>query len=207
MNKELLSYAIDFVSFLVDRIPQKEMANIKEIILFGSVPRGEAGKTSDVDVFVNVIKRDNLERTVEKIANDFYNTEIFRKWKLRGVENEIKAIVDKMDAWKDLKVSLISDGITLYSKYLGHVRGKQQVIIYWGKVKPDSKRVLLSKKLYGYSYRGSRYKGLAELTNTAKLAANCVMANLEDSRKITDMMRDMGITFRTIYVSRIDVKE
>ena len=83
MNKSLLAYAIDFVSFLVDNLDEKEMRNIKEILLFGSVSKGKADKKSDIDIFVNIIKHDNIERIIDRIKKDFYDTEIYKKWKLK----------------------------------------------------------------------------------------------------------------------------
>ena len=49
MGFKLIAYAMDFSSFLVQKV--KEKYKIKNIILFGSVSREEAGKTSDVDIF------------------------------------------------------------------------------------------------------------------------------------------------------------
>lgn len=203
MNKTLLAYTIDFASFLVDSLEEKDMKNIKEIILFGSVSKGMADKDSDVDIFINIFKKDNIERKVEKIKNDFYKGEIYKRWKLRGIDNEIKIIVDSLDKWKDLKISIISDGITLYSKYRGYVKGEQKVIIYWDKIDNESKRVLLSKKLYGYNYRKMRYKGLLELTSSEKIGSNCIITNLEDAKKILDIFKEQEITAKTIYVNKV----
>ncbi|MBI2137532.1 nucleotidyltransferase domain-containing protein, partial [Candidatus Woesearchaeota archaeon] len=43
---------MDVASFLVQKVSERE--KIRNIILFGSVARGEADKTSDVDLFVDV---------------------------------------------------------------------------------------------------------------------------------------------------------
>lgn len=203
MNKEILAYSVDFVSYLIDSLEEPGLKNIVEIILFGSAARGTSDRESDVDIFVNVLKQNNMEAKVERIKEGFYRSDVFKRWKLRGIENEIRPIVDRLAKWRDLKVSIISDGITLYSKYTARAKGEQQVIIYWEKIKPESKRVLLSKKLYGYTYKKSRYKGLLELTGSVKIGPNCIIVSLEHSRKITDLFRSLGITAKTIFVSRI----
>ncbi len=203
MNKDILSYAIEFVSFLIGNLEQKELGNIKEIIVFGSVARGTAEKGSDVDIFINVISENGIEGRIEKIKEDFYKTEVFKKWKLKGVENEFKIIIDRLEKWKDLQISIISDGFVLFSKYKSQIEGEQQVLLYWDKIGNSSKRVLLSKKLYGYTYKNSRYKGLIELTGSVKLGTNCIMVKLEDSEKIIETFESLGIQVKRIYLNRL----
>ena len=203
MNKELLAYAMDFVSFFTEEFPEDSIKKVKDIILFGSVARRSADKNSDIDIFINVTNAENLESKIEKIKSDFYKTEVFKRWKLKGVENEIKIIADRLDKWKDLKISIISDGIILYSKYTGASKGAQQVILYWDGVKDQSKRVLLSKKLYGYTQGKFKYKGMVELTGSEKLGSNCILSSLQDSKKFIDIFNEMKINVKRIYVSRI----
>ncbi len=203
MNKDMLSYTMNFVSFLVDNIDEKDLENIKSIVLFGSVARKSTHKESDIDLFVDVIKQNNIEKKIDKIKEDYFESEKFKKWHLRGIDNAINIIVDRMDKWGDLNLSIVSDGISLYSKYTKNIKGEQKVIIYWDKISPESKRVSISKKLYGYSYKKSKYKGLIELTNSIKLSSNCIISNLENAKKIVSMIRESKITVKTIYVNQI----
>jgi hypothetical protein len=221
MNKRLLSYALEFASVLVDSLNEKELLGLKEIILFGSVARGEASKESDIDIFINVSKSgknsSSIERTISYILNSEYKNsnrnypeKIFSKkaitgfverWKLMGMDNRINCIVGELNKWGDLKQSIISDGIILYGKYTGLVKGRSFVIISWDKIKPETKRVFLSKKLYGYNSKGKRYSGIIEGTGTIKLASNCIMVPLEDAKKVILLFKDYGIDVRRFHMS------
>ncbi len=205
MNKELVAYAGHFVSFLIQNIDRKNLGNVKEMILFGSVARGEAGKESDVDLFINVFREDSaVEKAISFLVKKFYASQAFKgHWKLLGVENEIKCIVGRLERWKDLEPSVISDGIILYGKYAGLAKGKAFALVYWGKVKPETKRVFLSKKLYGYAYRGKSYKGAMEGADAVKLGSNCLLVPLENSRAVLHIFKELGVQTRTIHVSRL----
>ncbi len=204
MNKELVAYAYGFVSYLMQNMDRQMLLNIKDIILFGSAARGEAGKDSDVDIFVNVVRDDKKTAdAVSRSIGGFYKTEAFRMWKLMGIENEIKCVTGRLEEWKDLKTSIMANGITLYGKYKALTKGSRSVVIYWGKVKPESKRVLLSKKLYGYNYKGKGYKGLLEVTKSVKLGGNCIVAPMDNCQMVFDMFRQLEIKPKVIYISRL----
>ncbi len=203
-SKNLLAYAMDFASFLVSSLKGEELANIKSVIVFGSVSRGEAEKDSDIDIFIDAIRQDSLETKVAGILKDFDKTEVFRRWELKGIDNRINCITGRLDSWRELKISVITNGITLYSKYTGHAKGKQYVTIYWNAIKSASKRVQLSKRLYGYRHKKAYYKGIVELTNSIRLGANCLLSPLASVNNVIETIKDSGTTFRTIYVQRID---
>jgi len=161
MNVKLLSYSMDFTSFLMGELNEKDASTVRNIILFGSAARGDAGKNSDIDLFVDLkSESQSIERKASFITDAFYKSASFRRWKLIGVENRISCVVGRLDRWKDLKPSIISDGIVLFGKYTGSLRGASSVIFFWSNVKPESKRVLLSKRLYGFSQKGRKYQGL-----------------------------------------------
>jgi hypothetical protein len=205
-KKSTLAYALDFISFLLENIEVREFANARSIVLFGSAARGGAGKSSDVDIFIDVLVESKaFEKKVSGIVNDFYGSERFRRyWKLQGMENEINCIVGKLDRWKDLKQSVIADGIVLYGKYKSALEGETFVLFYWDKITPESKRVLLSKKIYGYKYKGKKYSGLLDKTSSVKLGSNCIMVPLGDAQRLLDTFRGLKVQAKTIYLSRAE---
>ncbi len=114
---ELIGYSIQFVSYIVYNLQTSLYKEIKEAILFGSVTRGEATSSSDIDIFFNTFTENKiLFERIQQLTKKFYTTEYYRIWKNLGINNEIKPIVGILDKWS-LKQSIIANGITLFSKY------------------------------------------------------------------------------------------
>ncbi len=203
-HKGLIAYAQQYTSFLLFNLKLEDYKLIKEIILFGSVARGEATKDSDVDIFVNLFKESKkLEKEIDRLTKKFYETEFWRSWKLMGVTNDLKPMTGILDQWK-LKASVIANGIMLYGKYQRVLsKGAPYVIIYWDKVRPEGKRVFLSKKLYGYTQKGKPYKGLIPSEVFTKLSANCIIVPLDYAQTLLHFFKDMKICYRTIYVGKM----
>lgn len=168
-SKFLLPYALDFSSFLLQKI--KDKSKIKSIILFGSVAREEASQKSDVDIFVDLIKESKeTEIEISSIKEEFYRSAKFtRYWKLLGVRNEIQQVVGELNQWKELKSSIINNGILLYGKYKPEVKGKPKVLFVWENISPNSKRVLFNKQLFGYKQYEKFYPGLLQKYNGERL--------------------------------------
>jgi len=173
-KSDLISYAADFASFLIKSI---NIDNIKEIILFGSASRMEADKDSDIDIFINVAKKDTkLEKNVKEAKEQFFGSSKYKNyWKLLGVTNNINIIVGLLEDW-ELENSIASTGITLYGKYQRKpLKGKDAVLLVWENVKPDSTRVLLNKNMFGYKKGKVFYKGLLQKHEGIKLGKGCIL--------------------------------
>lgn len=210
VNKAFIAYSQSFVSFLFDSLDEDALNEIETIILFGSAARDDAGKKSDIDIFINVpSKKDLVQKNTEKAVLNavrlFYESLVFRKvWKMQGIENEINCITGSLEKWDNLKPSMISDGIVLYGKYAGAAKGRQSfVIISWEKVKPETKRVLLSKKLYGYNMNNRRYEGAIGGTGTIKLGSNCLMIPIQSSKRVLSVFSGLGVDVRKFHVNSI----
>ena len=176
---ELISYALDFVSFYVQK--SKNIESIKSIILFGSVARKEETKKSDIDIFIDVIKDEKIiEEEVKRILEEFYDSVKYRNyWKLLGIKNEFSIIVDKLEDWK-LKDSMLGSALTLYSPYSPKLdNGKNKSIIYWENIKNNSHRVMLNKKIFGFKHYKHYYPGLIERYQGKKLGANVILVDTE----------------------------
>ena len=200
MKNKYLSYAVDFVSFMLNEV---DIEDIRNIILFGSVSRNEATKESDIDLFVDVThQEERYQQKIRKVLDTFYASKFFNNyWKLRGIENNFNIVVGKLDEWKDLKESIISTGISLYSKFkILPEKYQYGVLIYFENIKPESKRVLVSKKMYGYKHQGKQYPGLLEKYGGTKLNKGTIMVSLEHKNIFLSLLRTFKIQvkFRNI---------
>ncbi|MEK6937335.1 MAG: nucleotidyltransferase domain-containing protein [Nanoarchaeota archaeon] len=195
MNSKLIAYALDFTSFLIQKTKYKE--NIKSIILFGSVARQEAGEKSDIDIFIDLVKFDKkTEDELTKILNDFLDSTKYKTyWKLLNIKSEIKQIIGELDKWPDLKPSIIANGVVLYGKYMPEVKdGKHRVFFIWENIRPNAKRVLFNKQLYGYKQNKKFYPGLMQKYNAGKLGKGCILTDLEYSNLFHQLFKKHKIT-------------
>ena len=182
-NKELIAYASSFVSFVLPKI------KVNEIILFGSVARGDFGKESDIDLFFDV-DNDNQEEEIKKVLDNelikFFKSKIAETWSLIGIKNGISIKVGKLNEWK-LKRSIISDGIVLYGKYKELPRGIEKFIYF--NIKPIKNiakrnkiiRILFGRKEENYSNEGviNKFKG-SRLTPTSFLISSEYLKDIMD---------------------------
>lgn len=195
-NNILLAYAEDFAAFLIERI---SLENIQKIILFGSVARNEASHNSDVDLFIDIIKNaEEIQKDAEKIKEQFLKSKIYQNyWLLKNIKNDIKLKIGKLNEWKDLKNSIIANGIVLYGKFEDiPEKGIHKTLLFWENVKPESKRVLLSKRLFGYKKENKQYEGLIKKYNGERLGKGMILVSSESANIILKLFRSMRIKVR-----------
>lgn len=198
MNKNLLtSYAEDFVSFMIETI---DCSQIRSIILFGSVAREEADEKSDVDIFIDVVKKDKkLEEKILQAKQKFYDSAKCKEyWNLRGIKNEFALKIGKLSEWKELKNSIISNGKILYGKYFDIPTGKNLTYFIWENIHPETRRILFSKRLFGYTQNGKRYAGLLEKFEGIKLGKGIIVVPTEHSNTFIAFFREnkVGVKIR-----------
>ena len=192
---ERISYAMDFASFLMQNLKNKE--KIKSIILFGSVARDESEKESDIDIFIDVFDKDGLEKEITKIKENFLKSVKFLKyWKLLGIKNDISIIIGKIEDWK-LKDSMLGNSIVLYEHYKPKLEnGKNMAILGWNAIKKESKRVILHKKIFGYNYYGKFYHGLLGKFNGRKLGSNTIIFPIEHLNLFLKLFKKFSVAVK-----------
>ncbi len=197
MKSKLIAYAMDFASFLVQKTKFNDQ--IKNIILFGSVSRGEASVESDVDIFIDIIEENKKsEEDIKKCMEDFLRSAKYNHyWKMLDVKNEIKLTIGILNEWKQLQSSIIANGITLYSKFKTTVKeGSYKTLFVWENIKPESKRVLFKKQLLGYNQNMHFYNGLLQKYNGERLGKGCIIVPLEHSNIFHDFFKKNKITVK-----------
>src|SRR3989339_689864 len=116
-QNELIGYALDFASHLVTNIDK-----IESIILFGSVARGDYDPESDIDFFIHT-KEKNIYKKIKNAIDNYYLTERYKRWKLKGISNTFSCITGDLDSeeWEELRRGIINTGFILYGRYAGKV--------------------------------------------------------------------------------------
>lgn len=191
------AYASYFASFLLNEI--KDLSNINKIILFGSVARGEAGKESDVDIFIETKNNKKIELEIRKILDKFYKTREALLFKTKGIDNKINLLIGKIEDWPKLKKSIESSGILLYGPYSASDKnGKKYVIISWDKI--ERNRGAFLNKIYGFKVKDKSYKGLIEVLKGKKIGKSTLMLPIEYREQIFKLLKKYGVSAKSMEV-------
>ena len=184
---DLISYAMNFAAFLIRKKPK-----IERIILFGSVARGDFDGESDIDLFIDAPLN---RKDIEPILELYEISEENKKYRIEGLKNEIRVKAGKLDEWKSVERSIISDGILLYGKFKEMPKGINGYILFKmliGKMERKNK-MKVWRRLYGYKQKiGNKVyysKGLIEETNGRKLCRGLFTVPTEKSNEIIDFLR------------------
>ncbi|HLC71829.1 MAG TPA: nucleotidyltransferase domain-containing protein [Candidatus Nanoarchaeia archaeon] len=192
-RNELISYALDFTSHLIGKTE-----GINRVILFGSLARGDFDSESDIDLFIDTIDK-KFESRIPKIVESYYASTKAKNWNLKGVKREISCVVGELDSeeWKDLKRAIINTGIILYGKYHGAVeKVHHYLILSYGPIRSESKRVSAHRSLYGFTVGKTKYTGLVEKYHAVKLGTGCLMIPLEHAMKMKKFFQERKVPLK-----------
>lgn len=200
-KKDALPYVYDFTRILAGKIDGKA----KDIILFGSVARGDFGRESDVDIFVSAprSKMAAVQKAIDSAQNEF---EIYveHTWKLQGMDLPIKCIVGDINSprWSELKREIISSGISLYGKYKELPEELKHYFIFsfnLARLK-SNEMVAAVRKIYGYSTKKGektyKHDGLLDDVGGEKMNPGVIMVPADSYKKVYDFFRASKISFR-----------
>ena len=201
MNYKLIAYAQDFVSFLLEKL-NKESNKISQIILFGSVTRDEDSKSSDIDLFIEILDK-KLENKINQIKEKFYESiKVKKYWNLLNINNEINCSTGKLEEWDDLKRSLIANGIILYGKYKGKLKTESYYLFTVSPTKNRNKNISIWRELYGYKQKIGKKeyikKGLIKGYNGKKLARGVFIIPSEHTQKISSFLKKKKFKYEVI---------
>ena len=74
------------------------------------------------------------------------------------------------------------------------------MIIYWEKIKPNSKRVLFNKKIFGYRQEKKHYEGILQKYNGKKIGKGSIIAPSEAQNELNAILKKLKINAKIIKV-------
>lgn len=76
-----------------------------------------------------------------------------------------------------------------------------RVIVWWEKIRPEYKRMKISKQLYGWRLKKKVYKGMLEKANGEKLGANAVIVPAETYSMVRELFIRNKIKYKFMQAS------
>ncbi len=96
-----------------------------------------------------------------------------------------------------MKRSIINTGIILYGKYKAEAeRIKHYVLFSFENVKPESKRVLAYRKLFGFRQNGKKYEGISQKINAIKVGKGSILVPIEHAGEIKRYFQEKKISVK-----------
>ena len=189
--KENLQIAADFA----DKV--KKIKGILQIVLFGSVAKGEDKTGSDVDIAVihNLKDIEDLKSSINKFVHEKIQV--------------VYVHVDKLPKEIELVSALTGEGLLLYGKPLKVILNKKELkpfilIVYDTTDLERKKRMLLNRALHGSTslskYKGKEYKtitkGILSEAGIIKLTKACILADPKKAVVVRDALKRFNVNVK-----------
>ncbi|MEK6921352.1 MAG: nucleotidyltransferase domain-containing protein [Nanoarchaeota archaeon] len=201
---DIISYIYDFISQISENaIIFDEM---KAIILFGSVARGDFDKNSDIDLFLDMNDEKLENKIQEQIKKELRTFEIRceKSWYIKGVHLPIKIIVGNIQnsRWEILKENMESYGLILYGELKNTaflLRHHALISFDIGHLHQNQKMAFL-RELYGYSTTKKKKiyttPGIVEKLNGTKVGTNVLLLPFEHVSEIRTFFRKHKTSYK-----------
>ncbi len=196
----LKQYTQYFVAFLLNNV--KSIQEIERIVLYGSVAKGEETKESDIDIFIEVRKKNaQFEKEIKNIEQAFYTSREASLFRVKGIENTFSIKIGILKEWKNLSASIASTGIVLYGPYEAKelpTGVKHMIIIYWDNI--GKNRGSFLNKLYGFTANGKTYDGILTKYEGKKTGKSSILIPIAHKQLLFDLLKEHKVSAKTIEV-------
>ncbi len=169
---------------------------INSIYLFGSAVRGELSSTSDIDLFVDC-KKENEARVRQLMESGivrFQGSNDYPKWKLLHFIYPFSVQAGDINEW-DLKLSIASEGILLYSIKSFINIGERKVLFKITFPKEKKDYIKLRRILFGRDEEDYRGKGIVAEINGKKISSEVFIIPKEEQSRIIELLTAQKIDF------------
>ena len=178
---------------------------INSIYLFGSAVRGELSKDSDIDIFADCKKEDEAEvkQLVESGIIKFHASKDFEKWKLLHFSYPFSVQAGEINEW-DLKLSIASEGILLYSKKPFISAGERKVIFKITFPKKKKEYIRIRRILFGRDEEDYKGKGILPEIKGRKISSDVFIIPKEEQTRIIDLLTKEKVDFSMTEIVEIE---
>jgi predicted nucleotidyltransferase len=177
-----------------------KIEDVKAVILYGSLARGEFTSRSDVDLFILTTKDKTQKEIHDKIIE--LESEIGR-----NIQPTIRTITELQKTDTGLLQNIFQEGKILYLREPFDIPSaillqQKPYLIYSFQISslPQKEKARFNRQLYEQTRKGYKYKGLLQEISGQKLSAGCVMIPYEQKGKIEKFFKKFKVEFEQLKV-------
>ncbi len=198
-QQELFSYVYDFISSLLDH--EEILASTRRIILFGSAVRGDFHARSDIDLFIDTISANKIEKIVQK-EQALFEKRIEKTWELRGIALPLKVQIGDLHhpRWEILQEQMAQHGKIIYGPYELAPKALQHyaLITYGLGALKQNKKMGFIRTAYGYKSKKGKAeynkKGLLEEWGGRRIGTNSLLVPRDKVREVRSLFNKYKLT-------------
>jgi predicted nucleotidyltransferase len=177
-----------------------QIEDVKAIILYGSLARGEFTSRSDIDLFI-LTTDDKTQKEVEDRVIEI-ETEIGR-----NIQPTIRTIMELQKTDTGLLQNIFQEGKILYLKEPSDIPSaillqQKPYLIYSFQISslPQKGKAKFNRQLYEQTKKDYKYKGLLQELGGQKLSAGCAMIPYEQKERIEKFFKKFKVKFEQLKV-------
>ena len=177
-----------------------KIEDVKAIILYGSLARGEFTSRSDVDLFILTTEYKTQKEIHDKVIE--LESEIGR-----NIQPTIRTLVELQKTDTGLLQNIFQEGKILYLREPSDIPSaillqQKPYLIYSFQISSllQKEKVRFNRKLYEQTRKEYKYKGLLQEISGQKLSAGCVMIPYEQKEKIERFFKKFKVKFEQLKV-------
>ena len=174
--------------------------DVKAVILYGSLARGEYTSRSDIDLFILTIKDKTRKEVQDKVIK--LESEIGR-----NIQPTVRTIAELQKTDTGLLQNIFQEGKILYLKEPSDIPSaillkQKPYLIYSFQISnlTQKDKARFNRHLYEQTRKGYKYKGLLQEIGGQKLSAGCVIIPHIQKKKIEKFFRKFKAKFEQLKV-------
>jgi len=177
-----------------------KIEDVKAIILYGSLARGEFTSRSDVDLFILTTEDKTQKEIQDKVIE--LESEIGR-----NIQPTIRTLVELQKTDTGLLQNIFQEGKILYLREPSDIPSaillqQKPYLIYSFQINSllQKEKARFNRQLYEQTRKEYKYKGLLQEIGGQKLSAGCVMIPYEQKEKIEKFFKKFKVKFEQLKV-------
>jgi len=177
-----------------------KIEDVKVIILYGSLARGEFTSRSDVDLLILTTEYNTQKEIHDKVIE--LESEIGR-----NIQPTIRTLAELQKTDTGLLQNIFQEGKILYLREPSDIPSaillqQKPYLIYSFQISSllQKEKARFNRQLYEQIRKGYNYKGLLQEIGGQKLSAGCVMMPYEQKEKIEKFFKKFKVKFEQLKV-------